>query len=204
MMGTAFALALLAPLGALRAAAQESAWGAPDDAGGVSASIRDLLSRTKKESKSKPKKSEVGPTAPEQAWRKILEAIQAKGDYTEKKSMFKPARFGFKDVRGEAKADHTVDSAVILGVMNEAELFEAKAGEFLSEEWKLGKDGNWNIDQWLIATDLYGTVRDASHKTIVRTPERKVVSMKDIELSATDAGLAAKFKSVIGYWAARQ
>ena len=192
---------MLAPFFALRAAAQEQPWAAPDEADGVSASIRDLLSRTKKAPKPKTEaKPPVGPSAPEQPWQKIVEAIRTKGDFTPQKSVFKPARFGFRDIRGDLKGPHTSDSAAILGAMNDAELFEAKAGEFVSEEWKPGTDGNWNVDQWMIATDLYGTVQDAAHVVIVKTAEMKVVSRKEIELSASDASLAAKFKSVIEYW----
>ena len=213
-MGSALALAALAPLCALRAAAQESAWTSPDQVDGALASIRQAQAQTKKAPKAKPKpKPEqepkdapepVGPSAPEQAWQKIVEAIRANGDFRAEKSMFIPARFGFRDVRGDEKGDHSVEHAGIVGTMNEAGLFEAKAGEFISEDWKLGPDGGWNVDKWLIATDIYGTVKDAAHTSIVKTADKKDVSAKDNKVAPDGPDLAAKFKSVIGYWAAKQ
>ena len=96
-----------------------------------------------------------------------------------------------------------VEHGGIVGTMDEAGLFEAKAGEFISEDWKLGADGGWTVDKWLIATDIYGTVKDAAHTVVAKSADMKDVSSKDLKVTAEAPDLAAKFKSVIEYWAGK-
>ncbi|MFI5349799.1 MAG: hypothetical protein ACHQ2Z_09665 [Elusimicrobiota bacterium] len=211
-LGIVVALAALPPLSALRAAAQESSWAALGEAGSALASIRQAQAQTQQSPKPKPKPkpqpktkpAPVGPSAPEQAWGKIVAAIRENGDFRPEKSMFIPARFGLRDVRGDEKGDHSVDSAEVVGSMTEAGLFDPAVGEFNSDEWKLGADGSWTVDHWQIVTDVYGTLKAVDRKTIVKAPDLKEVSSKDVAVKLDDPALAAKFKSVIEYWAAKQ
>ena len=212
------ALAVFAPLCALRAAAEEPAWAAAMETGGVLAAIQKVKApaaplKTRavpvqwlQQVPPKAKAAAGGAPAsvPDQVWQKILGKLKTKGKYTPEKSVFQPASFDLEVVVGDKKADHHADYVDAFGELNDDDLFEAEQLTFTNQDWKIGADGNWHLDQWVLEMDVYGTVQGAEHAQIVQGKDYKLVA-KPIteEFDAADPIVAAKCKTLSQFWAAQ-
>ena len=130
----------------------------------------------KRRAKPKPPVAPVKPAAPaasEAAWQKIVELVQKDGKY-KAGSMFMPASFTLEDVEGDPKADHVKRTIAFMGMLNDEEQFEPMGAMISYMKYTLDpKTGNFNVDQWLFETDVYGEVSDSAHLTGVMTPADK-------------------------------
>lgn len=168
----------------------------------VTARIAAMRSAAQSAPKPAPAKA-APPAAAEGDWKKILDGLKAKGKYKAGQPPFTPDRFVLDDVKGDKNADHAEDGATALGLVNDDGLFEAMGFVFLSEDWKKGADGNWNVDRWMFQTDVYGTVTDVGHMTAVLAPDQSVVSSgSDKTLKAGDPRIDKKFTEITAHWAA--
>lgn len=156
--------------------------------------------------KAKPQKPAAArpkaPAANEAVWAKVLETVQRDGKYKPGNAMM-PGYFSIEDSTGDPKGDRTMRAISVLGMINDEEQFEAMGAMIVIMEFKVGKDGNTTIDQWMFQTDIYGEVGDAAHATVVKDPAGKTVSAVPEKLNPADPKIQAQYDSMLKHWAER-
>lgn len=157
--------------------------------------------------KAKPQKpAPVAPKAPvagDAVWQKVLETVKRDGVYKPGAEPM-PSAFTIDDSTGDPKGAHVEHSVAVLGVINEAEQFEAMGAIFVVKSYTLDpKDGNWRIDQWMFMTDIYGEVGDGGHGLVIQTPDGKTVSAVPEKLNPSDPKIQAQYDAMLKHWAER-
>jgi len=161
------------------------------------ASTAQLKTRPQKPAAAKP------PEADDAVWAKVIETVKRDGKFKDGGG-FMPSIFSIEDVSGDPKADHSMRGVSFVGGVNEEEQFEAMGALLVFQDFKLGKDGNFQIDQWVFQTDVYGRVGNVGHGTVVQTPDGKVLSTTPDKLSPGDPKIQAQFDALLKHWAERK
>jgi hypothetical protein len=200
---TALALSLITLL-SLRASAQtgDAAFASAFAAAPSAATMAQLRAAPQRPAPAAP--AAKPPSAPDDVWAKIVETVKKDGKYKAGADPL-PSAFTIEDVAGDAKADHTSNTASFVGEINDDGLFEAMGALFLVREFKLDpKDGNWHVDQWMFMTNVHGEAFNAMHANIIETPAGDNVSTAPDKLTVADPRLKAKYDSMLKYWAERK
>jgi hypothetical protein len=144
------------------------------------------------------------PEASDDVWAKVIETVKRDGKF-KNGGGFMPSIFSIEDVSGDPKADHTMNGISFLGGLNDEEQFEAMGAMIVFQDFKLGKDGNFTIDQWMFQTDVHGRVGNAGHGTAVQSPDGKIISTTpDKTLTPGDPKIQAQFDALLKHWAERK
>lgn len=59
--------------------------------------------------------------------------------------------------------------------------------ELVSEDWRTDSDGNWDIDQWLIAAETDGSIRKASHIHLVEDPTGSILKYERFPVETAES-----------------
>lgn len=155
-------------------------------------------------SKAKPQKPAApkAPSAPDAVWQKVLEAVRNDGTYTPQLGPM-PGSFTLEDFTGDLKAEYAMQGVKFVGRLNKDGKFEAAGAVLVSNKASLSpKDGSFNIDHWIIMTDVYGQVAMANHATAVRTPAGITVPAAKSNLSSAE--VQAQYDAMLKHWAERK
>lgn len=136
-------------------------------------------------------------------WQQILDKVRAKGKFSPRDGDI-PATKGLEYVRGRADADHVVDYINIWGDVDSRGAFAESNVTMVSEDWRIGTDGNWHIDQWIFETDLEGATTRAAHNALVETRDGRVLGYDNENLPQGDPRVRTKYDSLISLWTAFQ
>jgi len=143
------------------------------------------------------------PAADEAVWAKVLETVKRDGKY-KPGNFLMPGSFSIEDSTGDPKGDRSMRGISVLGMINEEEQFEPMGAMLVVMEFKVGKDGNTTLDQWMFETDVYGEVGNAAHATVVKDPAGKTVSGAPEKLNPADPKIQAQYDSMLKHWAERK
>lgn len=158
--------------------------------------------------KAKPQKPAApapkAPAADEAVWAKVLETVKRDGKYKPAPNELMPSAFSIEESTGDPKGDRTMRAISVLGMINDEEQFEPMGAMLIVMEFKVGKDGNTTLDQWMFQTDIYGEVGNAAHAVVVKDPSGNTVSGAPEKLNPADPKIQAKYDSMLKHWAERK
>ncbi len=164
----------------------------------------DLMPSAQQKAQKQQPSAAKGPTAPDDAWKKTLEAVKRDGKYKAGLLGLTPDIFSIKDVVGDAKAAHTTQEIQVFGMLNDDGKFEPMGVSIMTRTYTLdSKDGNWHIEWWGVQTDIYGEAGEAGHGTIVESPAGKTVSTAPEKIAVTDPRIKMQFDAMLKYWSER-
>ncbi|UPT74612.1 MAG: hypothetical protein M0D55_02440 [Elusimicrobiota bacterium] len=144
------------------------------------------------------------PAASETEWAKVIEAVKKSGKFNAG-NLFQPASFMLEDKTGDPKADHMLRVVSFLGELNDQGKFEAAGALIIWMDYKLdAATGNFNAEQWMFETDVYGQLKDVGHMTAVMGPNgRPVAPPVPEKLLPGDARVKAKLDEQVSFWAGK-
>jgi len=201
IMPTPLRVGLLTLLLSASAAAQSDAEFAASLVSGAPTAVQFAKVKAKPQKPAAP--AAKAPAAAATVWAKVIETVKRDGKYTPGNAAM-PGSFSIEDSSGDAKGDRTMRGISILGRLNDEEQFEAMGAMIVVLEFKVGKDGNTTIDQWMFQTDIYGEVGDAGHATVVNDPAGKILSAVPEKLSPSDPKIQAQYDLMLKHWAERK
>lgn len=159
---------------------------------------------TKPHVPAKPPVTPAAITAPDAAWKKIIELVKKDGMFKAGNPL-SPSTFSIETSTGDPKADHSKRMIAFVGMLNDEEQFEAMGAMMMVMTFTLdAKTGNFNVDQWLFEIDLYGEVTDQAHMTGVMTPEGKPLAPPTPDkVAAGDAKIKTAYDAETKFWSER-
>lgn len=192
-------LALLIPM-AVRADDFSSALGEIQE----KAKLHFAQVRAPKRAPANPVKPVPLPAAADADWAKIVEKVKKDGKYLPG-GFLSPARFMLEDKTGDPKSDHQMRSVVFLGGVNDQGQFEAMGALVVWMDYKLdAATGNFNAEQWMFETDVYGQMTDMGRMTAVMKPDGKPAAPPVPEqLQPGDARIKTQFEAQVKFWAGK-
>jgi hypothetical protein len=112
-----------------------------------------------------------------------------------------PAGRYFADISGAQSGPHKSDYFSIWGHTGEDGAFIPEYVTMVSENWAIGHDGNWHIDQWLHWVGLDGTPAKNEHTVLVEEAGGSIVSMHSDKPEVTAPAAQANREALIAKWA---
>lgn len=68
------------------------------------------------------------------------------------------------------------------------------------EDWQLGSDNNWHIDQWIYTLTLDGQTKDIFHSQLVEDQDSNVLQDDQLEVDATNPDVRQALSDKIDSW----
>ena len=133
--------------------------------------------------------------ADEAAWETILESLKNKGEYRPPDSGV-PPYFTLKKLSGPADKDHQAEHVTAMGLLDVNGRFHLTEIRFVSETWTRLPDGRRRIDQWLLAADVVGTLKDGRRYV-------RVLGTASDEVPTKPVAVRAQFLELVKMWGAQ-
>ncbi|MBI3550551.1 MAG: hypothetical protein HY078_16055 [Elusimicrobia bacterium] len=144
---------------------------------------------------------------PKDIWRKILERVAREGVEERAVPGEDPDRKTIAEVQPpglppKPEVDH-VNHWIIAwgGVHPETGLPGLLGVRLLVDEWKMGADGDWRFDSWLLHLHTDGSLIDYDRREMVQTRQQRVLSSGSLTCRQdTAARIKEKYEELIAYW----
>lgn len=136
-------------------------------------------------------------------WQNLIQQTAAHGDLLQiADGSGAVIKFLSQVVPNDRTVSHKADYFDVLMMQDPSTGKLAPAGTALvSEDWQIGADGNYTIEQWTFQADLSGHVLQAVHDQIVETKDGRVLGTKDYtDGDASNPAAAGTWASKVAEW----
>ena len=140
------------------------------------------------------------PGLPREIWDGIAQKITEHGTYRPPDYRI-PATMALQSIRGVPDGTRVADYANLWGYKDPDGQFYGLHATFVSEDWVVSDvDGNFHIDQWIHRMEMDGTHSEATHVTMVQTPDRTVLEHNTEWVPVTDPRASQNLKKLGALW----
>ena len=142
-----------------------------------------------------------GGTEAECFWPELVDKIIEHGQFTPGDGEI-PDTMGLADIRGNTDGPHQADYINLWGGVDQNDEFQPMFATLVSENWQIGSDGNWHIDQWLHRLGADGEPWETTHVVLVEDPDGRVIEYRPESLPVTDPRAEQNRLALLTEWRA--